>query len=84
MQEIKLVITTVISSQISEIARAMATDIKGAISMEMSTTFNETMTMSPIDLEDDLDPIIQTSTMTNDEPTPMEVETDQRKRKKNR
>ena len=37
MKEIKLVITTAISSQISEIAKAMATEIKTAISMKMST-----------------------------------------------
>ena len=37
MKEIKLVITTAISSQISEIAKAMATEIQTAISMEMST-----------------------------------------------
>ena len=37
MKEIKLVITTAISSQISEITKAMATEIQTAISMEMST-----------------------------------------------
>ena len=38
MKEIKLAITTVISSQISEIAISMATQIKAAINTEMSTT----------------------------------------------
>ena len=41
MKEIKLVIITVISSQISKIARAMVSEIKTVISMEMSTTTNE-------------------------------------------
>ena len=76
MKEIKFVITTATSSQISEIARAMATEIKAAISMEVSITTNEPMTMSPIDLEEDLDQITQTPTMTNDDSTPMEVDTD--------
>ena len=49
--------------------------------MEMSTHTNETMTMSPIDLAEDLDPITQTQTMTNDDSSPMNVDTDQRKRK---
>ena len=49
--------------------------------MEMSTTNNDNMTMSPIELEDDLEPITQTPTKTNEESTPMEVDTDQRKRK---
>ena len=81
MKEIKLVITTAISSQISEIAKAIATEIKTAISMEMSPHTNETMTISPIDLVEDLDPITQTPTMTNDDFTSMDVDTDQRKRK---
>ena len=40
MKEIKLVITTVISSQLSEIAKVMASEIKTAISMELSTHIN--------------------------------------------
>ena len=39
------------------------------------------MTMSPIDLAEELDPITQTPTMTNDDSTPMDVDTDQRKKK---
>ena len=81
MKEIKLVITTTISSQLSEIAKAMATEIKTAISMELSTHTNELMTMSPIDLAEDLDPITQTPTMNNDKSIPFDVDTDQRKRK---
>ena len=61
----------------------MVNEIKAAMSMEMSTTPNELMKMSPIELEDDLEPITQTPTKTNEKSTPMEVDTDQRKRKIN-
>ena len=81
MKEIKIVITTAISSQFSENAKVMANEIKTAISMELSTHTNEPMNMSPIDLAEDLEPITQTPTMNNDNSTPMEVDTDQRKRK---
>ena len=81
MEEIKIVITTAISSQIPEIARALATEIKTAMRTEMSISTNENMTLSPIDLAEDLDPITQTPTMTNEESTPMKVDIDQRKRK---
>ena len=81
MKEIKIVITTAISSQLSENAKAMANEIKTVISMELSTHTNEPMTMSPIDLAEDLEPITQTPTMNNDNSTLMEVDTDQRKRK---
>ena len=37
--------------------------------------------MSPIDLAEELDPITQTPTMTNDDSTPMDVDTDQQKKK---
>ena len=83
MKEIKLVITTAISSQLSEIAKAMASEIKTAISMELSTHINESMNMSPIELEEDLEPITQTPTKNNDNSTPMEVDPEQRKRKIN-
>ena len=81
MKEIKLAITTAISSQISEIAKAMATQIKEAISIEMSTTTKDNMTMSPVELEEELDPIPQSPKMNQEESTPMEVDIDQRKRK---
>ena len=79
MKEIKLVITTVISSQISEIAISMATKIKAAISTEMLTTTKDTMTLSTVEPEEDLDPITQIPTMTNEECTPMEMDTYPRK-----
>ena len=81
IKEIKLATTIAISSQISEIAKAMATQIKEAISIEMSTTTKDNMTMSPVELEEDLDSITQSPKMTNDDSTPIEVDTDQRKRK---
>ena len=59
MKEIKLAISTAISSQISEIAKAMATQIKEAISIEMSTTTKDNMIMSPVELEEDGDSIFQ-------------------------
>ena len=81
MKEIKIAISTAITSQISEIAKAMATQIKEAISTEMSTTIKDNMTMSPVELEEDLDPITQSPKMNQEESTPMEVDIDQRKRK---
>ena len=41
------------------------------------------MNSSPIELEEDLEPITQTPTKNNDNSTPMEVDADQRKRKMN-
>ena len=41
------------------------------------------MNMSPIELEEDLEPITQTPTKNNDNSTPMEVDPEQRKRKMN-
>ena len=76
-------ITTAISSQLSEIAKAMATEIKTAISMELSTHINESMNTSPIELEENIEPITQTPTKNNDNSIPMEVDTEQRKRKMN-
>ena len=67
MKDIKLAITTAILSQIYEIAIAMATQIKAAISTEMSTTTKDTMTLSPVELEEDLEPITQTPTRTNED-----------------
>ena len=81
MKEIKIAISTAILSQISEIAKSMATQIKEAISTEMSTTIKDNMTMSPVELEEDLDPITQSPKMNQEESTPMEVDVDQRKRK---
>ena len=80
MKGIKLAITTAIPSQISEIAIAMATQIKTTTSTEMSTPTKKNMIMSPVELEEDLDPITQSPKMTNEESTPMEVDTDQCKR----
>jgi len=59
----------------------MTTQIKEAISTEMSTTTKNNMTISPVELEEDLDPITQSPKMTNEDSTPMEVDTDQRRRK---
>ena len=59
----------------------MATQIKEAVSTEMSTTTKDNIIMSPVELEEDLDPITQSPKMTNEDSTPMEVDTDQRKRK---
>ena len=81
MKKIKLAITTAISSHISEIAKAMATQIKEEIRIEMSTTTKDNMTMSPVELEEDLDSITQSPKMNQEESTPMEVDIDQRKRK---
>ena len=81
MKEIKLVITTAISSQISKIAIAMATQIKTANTDEMSTATTEMLTLSPSELDEEIDLITQLPTMTNAESTPMEVDTDPRKRK---
>ena len=81
MKAIKLAITTAISSQISEIEKAMATQIKEAISIEMSTTIKDNMTMSPVELEEDLDSITQSSKMNQEDSTPMELDIDQRNRK---
>ena len=81
MKEIELAITTAISSQISEIAKAMATQIKEEISIELSTTTKDNMTMSPMELEEDLDPISQSPKMNKEDSTPMEEDIDQRKRK---
>ena len=81
MKEIKIAISIAILSQISEIAKAMATQIKEAISTEMSTTIKDNMTISPVKLEEDLDPITQSPKMNQEESTPMEVDIDQRKRK---
>ena len=81
MKEIELAITTAISSQISEIAKAMATQIKEEISIELSTTTKDNMTMSPMELEEDLDPITQSPKMNKEDSTPMEEDIDQRKRK---
>ena len=67
MKEIKLAITTAISSQISETTKAMATYIKEVIRMEMSTTTKDNMTMSPAELKEDLDSITQSPNMTNED-----------------
>ena len=49
--------------------------------MEISTTTKDTMTLFPVELEEDLNLITQSSTMTNEESTSMDVDTDPRKRK---
>ena len=50
---------------------------------ELSTHINESMNTSPIELEEDLEPITQTPTTNNDNSTPMEVDSEQRKIKMN-
>ena len=59
----------------------MATQIKEAVSTEMSTTTKDNIIMSPVELEEDLDPITQSPKMTNEDSIPMEVGIGQRKRK---
>ena len=59
----------------------MEIQIKAAIITEMSTTTKDTMNMLLVDLEEDLYPITQTLTMTNEESTPMEVDTDPQKKR---
>ena len=83
MKEIKLAITNAISSQILEIAIAMATQIKTAITAEMSTAATDIMTLSHVELDEETELINQSSTTTNEEThsTPMEVDADPRKRK---
>ena len=48
MKEIKLAITTAISSQLLEVAIAMSTQIKIAITAEMSTAATDMLTLSPV------------------------------------
>ena len=81
MTEIKLAITTAISSQISEIAIAMATQIKTAITAEMSIAATNILNLSPVELDEEMKLITQSPTMTNEDSTPMEVDADLRKRK---
>ena len=57
----------------------MATQIKEAIIMEMSTATKDNTTMSPVELEEDLEPITQSPKMTNEDSSQMEANTDQRK-----
>ena len=82
MKEIKLAITTAITSQISEISIAMAPQIKTTITAEIPTDATNIMTLSPVELDEKTELITQSLTMSNAEthPTPMEVDADLRKR----
>ena len=79
----KNLITTDITSQISKIAVEIATQIKAVITTDLSTEVIETFTLSPVDIEEDHKRNIQSPTKDNDmfNTTPMEVDTDPRKRK---
>ena len=80
MKEIKLAIITAISSQISEIAIAMATQIKTSITAEMLTAATDMLTLLSIELDEEIDLITQSPTMTNVDSTPMEMDADPQKR----
>ena len=47
----------------------------------MLTVTTDTLTLSPVELEEDIELITQSPTMTNEESTPMKVDADPRKRK---
>ena len=83
MKEIKIVLSTTITSQLSEIAKAMANEIKAALNIDLSKTIKDAMNTPPTELDEDFEPITQTPTQTNDNSSPMEVDADQRKRKMN-
>ena len=53
MKEIKLAITTAITTQITERAIAMATQIKTAITAEISADATELMTLSQVELDEE-------------------------------
>ena len=59
----------------------MATQIKTAITAEMSTAATDMLTLSPVELDEEIDLITQSPTMINTDSTPMEVDADPRKRK---
>lgn len=83
MREIKTVITNAITSQISELAIVIETQIIAAITADISADVTDTLTLSPVDLDEDLELIAQSPTIYIDvsQTTPMEVDTDPRKRK---
>ena len=83
MKEITSAISTTISTQLSEIAKAMAAEITAALNVDLSALIKKAMNPSPIELEEEFEPITQTPTKNNDNSTPMEIEADQRKRKMN-
>ena len=59
----------------------MATQIKTAITAEMSTSATDILTLPPVELDEEIDLITQSPTMTNENSTPMEVDVNPRKRK---
>ena len=83
MREIKTVITNAITLQISELAIVMETQIKAAITADISAEVTDTLTLLPVDLDEDIELIAQSPTIDIDvsQTTPMEVDTDPRKRK---
>ena len=77
MLEIKLVSTTTTTTPISEIIIAMATQIKTAITAKILPEAIENLTLSHIELDEELKSFTQSPMMNNDEPqlTPIEVNT---------
>ena len=61
----------------------MAAEITAALNVDLSALIKKAMNPSPIELEEEFEPITQTPTKNNDNSTPMEIEADQRKRKMN-
>ena len=78
IREIKPVITTIITIQISEIEIAMVTQIKTAITSEIVAEATEILNLSPVELDEEPEKITQSPMMNNDESqsTPMEEDTD--------
>ena len=83
MCEIKIVITTTITSQIQKLAVPMATEIKAAIVADNFTEVTVTLTLILGEINEDLGPISQLPMVANDvsKKTSIEVDTDPRKRK---
>ena len=61
----------------------MASEITAALNIDLSALIKTAMNQSPIEPEEEFEPITHTPTKTNDNSTPMEVDADQRKRKMN-
>ena len=78
IREIKPVITTIITIQISEIAIAMVTQIKTVITSDIVAEATEILNLSPVELDEEPEKITQSPMMNNDESqsTPMEEDTD--------
>ena len=83
MCEIKIVITTTITSQIQKLAVPMATEIKAAIVADNFTEVTVTLTLILGEINEDLGPISQLPMVANDvsKKTSIEVDTDPSKRK---